>query len=211
AAKGYAGEYQKAIDYWEAMPDDDPFKEKALEEARRGVKKYSSEYDDLNKKVKEGLGELDALEADKSKGIDLLSQATDIYNNSLTRGNRAKGEARKADEKARKERENGTKANKDGAKSQKEFTKAVEDSIYVVDNYKQAMELLDLAFARVNAQKSKYAKWSAQYRKELKKEIDLLKEKEKAIKAEMKSVQQQIKTGNIQKTGIVSAPSGGSS
>lgn len=211
AAKGYAGEYQKAIDYWEAMPDDDPFKEKALEDARRGVQKYSSEYDDLNKSVKEALGELDALEADKSKGIDLLSQATDIYNNSLTRGNRAKGEARKADEKARKEREKGTKANKDGTKSQNEFTKAVEDSIYVVDNYKQAMELLDLAFARVNAQKSKYAKWSAQYRKELKKEIDLLKEKEKAIKAEMKSVQQQIKTGNIQKTGIVSVPSGGSS
>src|SRR5699024_4043594 len=117
----------------------------------------------------------------------------------------------KVGEKARKAGEKGTKANKDGTKSQKEITKAVEDSIYVVDNYKQAMELLDLAFARVNAQKSKYAKWSAQYRKELKKEIDLLKEKEKAIKAEMKSVQQQIKTGNIQKTGIVSAPSGGSS
>src|SRR5699024_11979353 len=113
--------------------------------------------------------------------------------------------------KARKAGEKGTKANKYSTKDQKEFTKDVEDSIYVVDNYKQAMELMDLAFARVNAQKSKYAKWSAQYKKELKKEIDLLKEKEKAIKAEMKSVQQQIKTGNIQKTGIVSVPSGGSS
>lgn len=165
---------------------------------------YQTKLNEINADIKEYESNLATLQKQQKSNIDTLAKSDEIMSGTTSRGNKARNESRKADEKARKEREKGTK-------SQNEFTKAVEDSIYVVDNYKQAMELLDLAFARVNAQKSKYAKWSAQYRKELKKEIDLLKEKEKAIKAEMKSVQQQIKTGNIQKTGIVSVPSGGSS
>lgn len=96
-----------------------------------------------------------------------------------------------------------TNSTKNNTKSKEDNNKETEESIYVSDKYKKKIEEINLAVEKQNKIQSKYPTWSKKYQDSLKEEIKLLKEKKKAVDAEAKSLQKQIDSGKIQKTGIV--------
>ncbi len=100
-------------------------------------------------------------------------------------------------------------ATKKGTKAQKDANKEYENSIYVSDKFKQALEKINLQLEKQTALQESLPKHSKKYRDALQKEINLLKEKNKLIKDEQKNLEKQIKSGKIQQKGIVQVPSNG--
>lgn len=97
----------------------------------------------------------------------------------------------------------GKKTAKDSKKKSKEKDKEVKESTYVADDYKQALEMLNLELERQNSIQSKAATHSKEYRDSLQKELKLLEKKRDLIKEQSRSLEKQIKAGKIDETGIV--------
>jgi TP901 family phage tail tape measure protein len=81
------------------------------------------------------------------------------------------------------------------------------DSIYVTDKYKQALEAVNAQISQLENSQKKYATDSAQYRSALQKEIDLQTQKLKLMQDQEKALAQQIKSGKIVQTGMVTTTS----
>jgi cell wall-associated NlpC family hydrolase len=81
------------------------------------------------------------------------------------------------------------------------------DSIYVTDKYKQSLESLNAQISKMQELQKKYASDSSQYRSALQKEIDLQTQKLKLMQAQEKSLDQQIKSGKIVQTGMITTSS----
>jgi myosin heavy subunit len=81
---------------------------------------------------------------------------------------------------------------------------ASSDSIYVTDKYKQSLESLNAQISKMQELQKKYASDSSQYRSALQKEINLQKQKLALMQSQEKSLDQQIKSGKIVQTGMVS-------
>jgi hypothetical protein len=98
----------------------------------------------------------------------------------------------------------------------KYYESTSQDSIFVSDKFKQALELLNLEIEKQNKLQAKYPSHSKEYQDSIKKEIGLMKQKKTLIEAQTKALDQQIKSGKIAQTGMVksastSSYSGGSS
>ncbi len=91
--------------------------------------------------------------------------------------------------------------------SQKDLAKEYENSTYVSDKFKKALEKINLELEKQQNIQSKFAPHSKQYQDSLKKEIQLLKDKNKLIVDQTKALNKQIKSGNIKQTGIVTTNS----
>ncbi|WP_212963894.1 phage tail tape measure protein [Siminovitchia fordii] len=100
-------------------------------------------------------------------------------------------------------------ATKKGTKAQKDANKEYENSIYVSDKFKQALEKINLQLEKQRALQESLPKHSKKYRDALQKEIKLLEEKNRLINNQTKSLEKQIKSGKIQQTGMVQVPSSG--
>ena len=92
--------------------------------------------------------------------------------------------------------------------------KGYENSVYVSDKFKQALEKVNAELERQNQIQAKFPQHSKEYQKSIKVEIDLLKQKKKLLEDQARTLEKQIKSGNIQQTGVVStqstSPSSGS-
>ncbi|PAD85016.1 hypothetical protein CHH57_01515 [Niallia circulans] len=76
-------------------------------------------------------------------------------------------------------------------------SKANEKSTYTTDKYKQKMEELGLALAKVDKIKSEYPQRSKKYQDAIKQEIKLKEQQLKLMNTEVNSLNKQIKSGNI--------------
>jgi TP901 family phage tail tape measure protein len=101
-----------------------------------------------------------------------------------------------------------TKALEDVTKANDKANKSTENSIYVSDKYKQALEEINAELEKYQAILKQFPDYSKEYRDALSKEIDLLKEKKKLIQDQAKSLDQQIKSGKVQQYGIITTGSG---
>lgn len=95
----------------------------------------------------------------------------------------------------------------ENAKKQDKANKSTEQSIYIADKYKQALEKVNTELEKINAIKSKFPQHSKEYQKALKQEIELLKQQKKIYEDQTKDLQRQIKSGKIQQTGIITQKS----
>jgi TP901 family phage tail tape measure protein len=82
-------------------------------------------------------------------------------------------------------------------------SKEMQDAIYVVDEYKKKMDLLNLAIEKQQAIQAKSTKWSNAYRNALTEEISLTDQKKKAIDAQIASLNNQISANKIAQTGLI--------
>lgn len=90
--------------------------------------------------------------------------------------------------------------------------KETERAIYLQDKYKSATEKLNLELEKQRAIQAKFPEHSMKYQDALKSELKLLEKKKNLLADQAKSLEKQIKSGNIQQTGIIksssSSPSG---
>lgn len=89
--------------------------------------------------------------------------------------------------------------------------KETEKSTYVSDKYKLSLEQVQAQLAKISSTKSKYSQHSSAYRKALETEIKLLKEQQSIYNQQSKDLSNQIRSGNIRQTGIVTSPTTGGS
>jgi soluble lytic murein transglycosylase-like protein len=82
-------------------------------------------------------------------------------------------------------------------------SETTEKSTYITDNYRMAMEALNVQLEKINSLKSKYVQGSKQYRQAVNEEIKLLQQKKALMEAEQKSLEAQAKSGNIISKGQV--------
>lgn len=106
-----------------------------------------------------------------------------------------------------KSAENAKKATDKQAKSTKDASKATEKSTYVADKYAQSLEKISAALEKQHSIQSKFPEWSQEYRNSLNEELKLLKEKKSVLEAQSKELQNQIRSGNIIKTGVTTTKS----
>ncbi|WP_236693935.1 phage tail tape measure protein [Sporosarcina globispora] len=90
-------------------------------------------------------------------------------------------------------------------------SKAYENATYVSDKFKIAIENVNFELEKQNQLQSKFPKHSKQYQNSIKKEIELMKQKKKLLEDQARSLNGQIRSGNIQQTGIIKGSGGGSS
>lgn len=95
-----------------------------------------------------------------------------------------------------------TEPKKDKKEKEKE-DKQYQDSIYIVDEYTKKIDELNSSIEKLKLQRENYVDYGKKFQDSIKQEIKLSKEKKKAIDAEIKSLEKQIKTGNIKDTGII--------
>ncbi len=95
-------------------------------------------------------------------------------------------------------------ATKNSTKASNTFNKTTNNSIYIADKYKKTLENLNLEIEKQVKIQSTLPKHSEAYRKSLQEQLKLEKEKLTLIEKQAKSVQSQISTGKIQKTGTIS-------
>jgi hypothetical protein len=86
-------------------------------------------------------------------------------------------------------------------------------SIYVTDQYKNSIDALDASLKKLQSETENYARGTQAYEDALQRQINLLKQKKDLTDAQAKSLQQQIASGNIVQTGMItnSSSSGSSS
>lgn len=92
-------------------------------------------------------------------------------------------------------------SSKDKAKKEK---KELEDAIYVADKYTLAMERLNNQIGIQQTIRDRMVQSSKAYRTSIQEELSLTNKKKKAMEDEIKSIEKQIKTKNIQQTGLIS-------
>ncbi|WP_139785599.1 phage tail tip lysozyme [Cytobacillus gottheilii] len=101
------------------------------------------------------------------------------------------------------------RASEAAKKANEKLSKEYENSIYVSDKFKSALEALNLELERQEAIQAKFPQHSKEYQSALKNELKLLEQKKKLLQDQAKSLNAQISSGKIQQTGIItqSAPS----
>jgi TP901 family phage tail tape measure protein len=92
-------------------------------------------------------------------------------------------------------------------KSLKDSAKATEYSTYVTDKFKNSMEYLNLAMEKYQAIQAKFPKHSKEYQKALNDELYLLTQKKELLEDQAKSLNDQINSGNIIQTGLITSSS----
>ncbi|MGM9988891.1 MAG: phage tail tape measure protein [Bacillaceae bacterium] len=104
-------------------------------------------------------------------------------------------------------------AQEKSTKGTKENSKETEDATYIQDKYKQKLAEVNSEIAKLNKLKSQYPQHSKKYRDALEKEIKLLQKALDLNKQQQKDLSAQIKSGKIKETGVVttSSSSGSSS
>ncbi|WP_318247529.1 phage tail tape measure protein [Cytobacillus kochii] len=85
--------------------------------------------------------------------------------------------------------------------------KEYENSTYVSDKFKQAVEKVNFELEKQNAIQNQFPTHSKKYQDSLKKELSLLEKKKDLLEAQSKSLEKQIKSGKIQQTGIITTSS----
>lgn len=100
-----------------------------------------------------------------------------------------------------------SKANDKAKKEQDKLAKSMEQSTYVADKYAQSLEKISAALEKQHSIQSKFPEWSQEYRNSLNEELKLLKEKKSVLEAQSKELQNQIRSGNIIKTGVTTTKS----
>jgi TP901 family phage tail tape measure protein len=89
----------------------------------------------------------------------------------------------------------------------KENKKEMEEYVYIADKYKLAIEALNYKLTVLEKLQEKLAKHSKEYRKAILDEIKVLKEKKRLLDEQAKSLEKQIRSGKIQRTGVVEVDS----
>jgi TP901 family phage tail tape measure protein len=92
-------------------------------------------------------------------------------------------------------------------KATEKSANSAKDSIYVSDKFKLALEALNAEIEKQNKLQDKYPNYSQEYRDSIKKEISLMEQKKELIEAQTKALDQQIKSGKIAQTGMISSSS----
>lgn len=163
-------------------------------------KAMENRYENATGKISTYEAQLSDLQKTQRNYIDTLERSEAVLGNTTTRGNKARNDAAKASKKA-------ADAAKKNAKAAEELNKEVERSIYLADTYKQALERLNLELSKVKQEKDRATKGSKEHQNAIKKEIELLETQMKLNKENVNSLKEQIRTGNIARTGIVKTSS----
>ncbi|MCP1159457.1 phage tail tip lysozyme [Bacillus infantis] len=93
------------------------------------------------------------------------------------------------------------------SKATEKASKEYSNSTYVSDKFKQSLDNVNSALEKQRLIQEKTAKHSKQYQTALKNEISLLDQKKTLLEAQAKSLDAQIRSGNIQQTGILTTKS----
>lgn len=125
--------------------------------------------------------------------IDDLTSDMDTYTSSLSKNLEINGKYGEAE---KKRQEAAEKANKE-----------YENSKYVSDKFKLALEGVNAQLDKVRSVKETVTKHSKAYQSALKNEISLLKQQKDLYDAQAKDLASQIKSGNIKQTGIITTKS----
>jgi len=141
------------------------------------------------------LADLAGNTSNRNKLVNELAQSEAVLSNTTTSGNKALLEQMKANEKA-------TKAQKDAAK-------AMEQSIFIADKYKRALELLNLEIKKQQDIRDNTPDYSKEHLNSLQAEIKLQHDKTALMQAQSKALEAQIKSGKILQTGVVTTSVGG--
>lgn len=86
-------------------------------------------------------------------------------------------------------------------------SKQYENAIYVSDKFKQALEKVNFEIEKQQKLKAKFPKYTNDYQKSLKTEIELQKQKKELLEAQSRALEKQISSGKIQKTGVITSSS----
>ncbi|MFO1442788.1 phage tail tape measure protein [Bacillus sp. Bva_UNVM-123] len=97
------------------------------------------------------------------------------------------------------------------AEAIKKSNKEYENSIYISDKFKAALEKLNAELEKQKAIQAQFPKHSQQYQSALKNEISLMQQKKQLLEDQTKSLNEQIRAGKIQSTGKISNTSSTSS
>ncbi|MGG0667644.1 peptidoglycan DD-metalloendopeptidase family protein [Lederbergia citrisecunda] len=100
-----------------------------------------------------------------------------------------------------------TKSTKEKTKAERDAAKAMEQSTFIADKYKRALEELNLELKIQQDIQSQFPDYSSKHVEALQAEIKLQQEKDKLLESQEKNLQAQIKAGNILKTGVVTSKS----
>lgn len=154
------------------------------------------------------IGAIQMLEAElatatASRGIYVteLSKIPEVMERSTTRANKAISEAQKEY----------AKATDAATKAQEKNAEAIEKSTYLADKYKQALDKLNQTIDKQAKLTQKFPDYSYEYRQSLQKEIELQKEKGKLLEDQAKSLENQIKSGDIIRYGVTTTTVQGAS
>lgn len=79
----------------------------------------------------------------------------------------------------------------------------IQQQIYVVDKFANALGDLATRLKEVESLQKKYPEWSKQYQDAIRQEIDLLQKKLNLVNQQRADLAEQIKTGNIKQTGLI--------
>ncbi|MGE7916528.1 peptidoglycan DD-metalloendopeptidase family protein [Lysinibacillus xylanilyticus] len=96
-------------------------------------------------------------------------------------------------------------SSKSSSKASKASNSAVKESIYVTDNYKKTLENLNLEIQKQISLQSTLPKHSNEYKKSLEQQLKLEKDKLEIIQKQARSIQSQIESGKVQKTGNITS------
>lgn len=164
--------------------------------------------------------QLAGLETTQRSYIDTLEKSSAVMGNTTTSANKNADAARKGADAAKKgagAKDKQTKAEKEAAKANEESYKtitenneAIEKAIFITNEYEKAIEKLTLAIQKQESITQKFPTYSREYQASLKKEIKLQEEKQKVLEKQAKSLEGQIKSGNIIRYGtntVVTQPS----
>lgn len=89
------------------------------------------------------------------------------------------------------------------AKTDKEANKTTKESIWITDEYKRALDELNLAIAEQERIQSSQPEHAEKYRKSLEEQVKLEQQKLQLMKDQAASIDKQIKSGKIKQTGSV--------
>lgn len=103
--------------------------------------------------------------------------------------------------------ENSGKATKDSNNFQKDKNSTTKESIYITNQYREALEKLTYEIEKQQKLQAKYPEHSKEYRKHLEAQIKLEKDKLALHEKQAKALQSQIASGKIQQTGSISTNS----
>ncbi len=93
------------------------------------------------------------------------------------------------------------------SKAQKEANKAMEESIFIADKYKRALEEVNLKIKEQQDIQSQFPDYSKQHQDALNNELKLQRDKLQLMQDQAKALDAQVKSGKVVQTGIVTTKS----
>lgn len=130
-----------------------------------------------------------------------LTKSLEVMERTTTNSNKAISESQKEFE----------KSTKGSTKAQEANNKAMERSIFLADKYARLLDDVTLAIKKQQAITAKFPEHSKQYADSLKKEIALQRDKMELLESQARSLDKQVKSGNIIRYGVSTTSSGSSS